>query len=202
MKREDLTALGISDENVDKIMSMHGKDIEKHKTAAETAHGQVTNLTGQLADRDRDIEALKKVDAAGLQKQLEALQGKYDTERQGWEQERQRRTYEDRRSAFFSGVEFTDDYAKRGVMAEFDERKFQYSEADSTFTGGKEWLEKVKTEHPASFKSETKPPIVVLPTDKKTYSGDVTKESFAKMGYRERLTLKKDNPELYKQLKE
>lgn len=202
MKREELTALGITDENVDKIMAMNGRDIEKHKTAAEKAQGQVTTLTGQLADRDKDIEDLKKVDAAGLQNQLEALQDKYDTEREAWENEKQQRTYEDRRSAFFSGVEFADDYAKRGVMAEFDERKFQYSEADSTFTGGKEWLEKVKTEHPASFKTESNPPTVVLPTSKKTESGEVTKESFAKMGYREKLALKKDNPELYKQMKE
>lgn len=85
MKREDLTALGIPDENVDKIMSMNGRDIEKHKTAAETAQGQVTTLTGQLADRDKQLEDLKKVDAAALQNEITRLQGENTTAKQNYE---------------------------------------------------------------------------------------------------------------------
>lgn len=85
MKREELTALGITDENVDKIMAMNGRDIEKHKTAAETAQGQVTTLTGQIADRDKQLEDLKKVDAAALQNEITRLQGENTTAKQSYE---------------------------------------------------------------------------------------------------------------------
>ena len=37
MKREDLKAMGLTDEQIDKVMAENGKDIEKQKTAAETA---------------------------------------------------------------------------------------------------------------------------------------------------------------------
>ena len=34
MKREDLKEFGLSDEALDKIMALHGVDIERHKQAA------------------------------------------------------------------------------------------------------------------------------------------------------------------------
>ena len=37
MKKEELTALGITEEQADKVLAMNGKDIEKHKKAAEDA---------------------------------------------------------------------------------------------------------------------------------------------------------------------
>lgn len=201
MKREELTALNIPEDAIEKIMAMNGRDIEKHKLVAEEAQTKVSDLTEQLSQRDSDIAELKKADAAGLQTKLSELETKYENDRKQWEQKEQQRAYADRRNAFFSDIEFTDDYAKRGIFAEFDERKFQYSDADKTFVGGKEWLEKLKADHPTSFKGENKPPVVVLPTGGKI-PDTVTKESFAKMGYRDRLALKKQQPELYKQIKE
>lgn len=82
MKREDLKAIGLTDEQVDKVMAEHGKDIETHKTAltakeqeltAKTA--EVTSLTDQIKDRDKQLDDLKKVDAAGLQAKIAELQG-------------------------------------------------------------------------------------------------------------------------------
>ena len=75
MKKEELTALGITEEQADKVLAMNGKDIEKHKKAAEDAKSQVTSLTQQLSDRDKDLDGLKAgaQNAEGLKKQLEEL---------------------------------------------------------------------------------------------------------------------------------
>lgn len=35
MKREELTALGIEGETLEKVMSLYGRDVEKHKTIAK-----------------------------------------------------------------------------------------------------------------------------------------------------------------------
>lgn len=60
MKREDLTKLGLTDDAVvDAIMSAHGKDIEKHKTAAETAKAESEALKGQLTEANTQIESFK-----------------------------------------------------------------------------------------------------------------------------------------------
>ena len=63
-------------------------------------------------------------------------------------------------------------------------------------------LEALQKDNEYLFDSGKAPlPNIVLPSKGET-SPTVTKESFAKMGYRERLAIKKDNPELYEQLKE
>ncbi len=74
MKREDLKALGLADEVIDKIMAENGKDIEKHKGEAAAAKASTEQLTKQLGERDAQLEELKKVDAAGLQAEIAKLQ--------------------------------------------------------------------------------------------------------------------------------
>lgn len=201
MKREELTALNVPEEAIDKIMEINGRDIEKHKAAAEVAKAKAEELSGQLGERENDLAELKKVDADGLKAKLEELQGEYEKKRAEWEEKEKQRAYEDRRREFFAGVEFADDYAKRGVLAEFDEKAFQYSDSDGTFRGAKDWLEKLKETAPSAFKAGAPAPQIVRPA-----SGDggmqVSKEAFAKMGYRERLELKKNNPEIYERVKE
>ena len=64
-----------------------------------------------------------------------------------------------------------------------------------------DWLEKLKETAPSAFKAGVSAPQIVRPA-----GGDggmqVSKEAFAKMGYRERLELKKNNPEIYEKVKE
>lgn len=52
MKREELTALGVAPELIDKIMSMNGKDIEKTKSVAEEEKSRYETLA-------KEFEALK-----------------------------------------------------------------------------------------------------------------------------------------------
>ena len=55
-----------------------GGYVDKAKfTAAET---QISDLKSQISQRDKDLEELKKLDAAGLKQQLNDLQAKYDTD--------------------------------------------------------------------------------------------------------------------------
>lgn len=201
MERKFLEDLGLAKEVIDKVLDANSADIGKHKSVAEAAQTKLADLTAQLSQRDTDIAELKKADAAGLQSKLNEMQGKYEAESKEWAEKEKQRAHKDRRDTFFAGTQFADDYAKRGIMAEFDERGFQYSETDKSFVGAGEWLERLKAAAPTSFKSDVKPPIVVRPTDAKA-PAEVTKETFAKMGYLERIALKQNNPELYQTLKE
>ena len=60
MKREYLIELGLEDEIIDKVLAENGKDIEREKGKAEAAKADAENLKTQLADRDKDLEELKK----------------------------------------------------------------------------------------------------------------------------------------------
>lgn len=68
MKREDLKALELSDEAIDKIMALHGKDIESHKQAVTTAETERDALKGQLDEAAKQIESFKGMDIEGVKK--------------------------------------------------------------------------------------------------------------------------------------
>ena len=84
MKREELKALGLTEEQIEKIMALNGQAIEAWKAQAEaekgradTAQGQLQTLQGELSKAQKiagDFESLKaqltkaQADLAGAQK--------------------------------------------------------------------------------------------------------------------------------------
>jgi predicted phage tail protein len=68
MKREDLKALELTDEQIDQIMALHGKDLEKGKADLATANASATTLQKQLDDANAAIEGFKKLDVEGVKK--------------------------------------------------------------------------------------------------------------------------------------
>lgn len=72
MERKFLEELGLDKEAIDKIMAQHGKDIEAHKTSAETATKDRDTYKGQLDDVSKKLKAFDGVD-------IEALRGEVDT---------------------------------------------------------------------------------------------------------------------------
>lgn len=74
MTKEQLIALGLTEEQANKVMeSLNGNFVTKAR------FDEVNNANKQFKEdlkvRDQQLEELKKVDAAGLQQQIEKLQG-------------------------------------------------------------------------------------------------------------------------------
>ncbi len=55
MKREELINLSISEEHIDKIMQLHGKDIEKHKVAVKDSTQKIETLQVQLNEASEKL---------------------------------------------------------------------------------------------------------------------------------------------------
>lgn len=87
MNREFLKGLGLDDEAINKTMTEYGKSIESHKQKNADLATTITDLQGQIAQRDTDLTALKK-DAEGsedLKTKLSDLQKQYDTDKTAYE---------------------------------------------------------------------------------------------------------------------
>lgn len=76
MKREVLTALGLSDEVVDKIMTEYGKSVTSLKSKQTELEEQIATYKQHVSDRDKQLETLKKSagDSEKLQAQISKLQ--------------------------------------------------------------------------------------------------------------------------------
>ncbi|MBA1394925.1 phage capsid protein, partial [Lactobacillus sp. XV13L] len=84
MKREDLKKLDLSDEQIDKVMSLHGADVEAMKAKTDELGKTNESLQAQISERDKDLRSLKRQasDNEELSSKFQELQSKYkqDTE--------------------------------------------------------------------------------------------------------------------------
>lgn len=153
MKKEDLLSIGLTEEQADKVFAMNGKDVEKHKKAAENAKSDKEAVEKQLADRDKDIEELKKTsgDAAKIQEKLDELQGKYDKETEAYKAQLAQRDYQSAvdKAISDSGVRFSSKSAEKAFRAGIRDSKLEMK--DGALSGFKEYLEKAKSDDPSAF---------------------------------------------------
>ena len=75
MKREELKALGLSEEIMDKVMSLHGTDINELKGKIKQLETEKTGLNDRISESDKQIEAIKKSHKGDeeLQKEIDQL---------------------------------------------------------------------------------------------------------------------------------
>lgn len=66
MKREDLKALELEDDVIDKIMALHGKSTESLKQKADAAETEAASTKKQLEDANAQIERFKGMDVDGI----------------------------------------------------------------------------------------------------------------------------------------
>ena len=60
MKREELKKLNLTDEQIDKVMSLHGADVEDSKSKIDELNKTNESLQSQIAERDKDLKTRKK----------------------------------------------------------------------------------------------------------------------------------------------
>lgn len=77
MNKEQLIALGLSEEQADKVVAGFGQMIPKSRLDEKIQ--EVKDLNEQITDRDKQLEELKKVDAKGLQAKIDELQTANET---------------------------------------------------------------------------------------------------------------------------
>lgn len=211
MQRKFLEDLGLEKEQIDKIIAENGSDIEnarnsekgKFDTERTTLQGQISDLQGQVTQRDADLSALNEkltaaqADASKLpdvQSALTGLQSKYDTEKQEWAQKTVQQTYEYMVRDRANGLTFSSAAAKKEFIRSAIEKKFQV-DGDSLL-GFDDYVNKYKESDPGAFKVEQQDgqepskakPNIVLPPAGKPGAPDGTGFNFHFNGVRPRPT--------------
>lgn len=75
MKREELKALGLEDDVVDKVMGLHGTDINELKGQIKQLETEKAGLNDRISESDKQIEAIKRSHKGDdeLQKEIDKL---------------------------------------------------------------------------------------------------------------------------------
>lgn len=198
MKREFLKNFKVGDQElpkevIDAIMDENGRDIE----SAKKPFADYETIKQQLTDANKTIEGFKDMDVEAIRKEADGWKAKAEQAERDAAAKVAEMEFSSKLSAAITGAKGRN---VKAVMALLDLDTLKASkdqEADI-----KAALEGLKRESGYLFEDTRTPPPYAGGTGTHKLLGDVTKESFAKLGYRERLELKQSNPELYEQVKE
>lgn len=191
MKTEYLKELGLNAEQIGKVMAENGRDIEKYKATAEKNAREAEQAGEKLAAyADADVDGLKSAaadwekryreDTAALKKQLGEAE------------------YARSAEAAALGEKFSSEAARRAFLSDLKAAALPLAEGKLVGYGDfkEAWAEK----DPAAFAGERQtPPPYAAATGSHPVLG--AEKEISRMGYFERLELKKRDPGLYKQLK-
>ena len=84
MKREELEAMGLAKDAIDKIMDLNGADINAAKAPVNQLQAQVETLTGQLQTATDGLKAFEGVDVNSLKEQISKLQSDMQAQKEAF----------------------------------------------------------------------------------------------------------------------
>ena len=145
MKREDLKKLeGLTDDVIDKIMALHGQDIERYKSAADQAKAEIDGLKAQLAEANQTIEGFKKLDVEGIKAAADEWKAKAEKAQKDAEAQIQALKFDHALDAALRGARARN---PKAVKALLDIGALKLNDADGSIIGLKEQLEKIGRAH-------------------------------------------------------
>lgn len=154
MTRKFLEEMGLTKEQVDKILDENSQDIGKAKGDLDNAQTEVATLKGQIKDRDKQLETLKKStgDVESLKKQIETLQEDNKTAAEKHALEVKSLKVESLVSLALTNAKAKNNVAVKALLKDLD--KAEISE-DGTVKGLSEQIEALKKADETKFLFES-----------------------------------------------
>jgi hypothetical protein len=176
MKREDLSKLGLSDENVNEIMKLHGLDIEDHKRQLTEAQASVQTLTDQLSTANTTLNGLKELNPEEMKKSVGEWEAKYADLQKTAADDLAKVKFDYALDGALGGAKVRNQKALRALL---DMTAIKYDEEKKAFTGLEEQLSGLKTSDAYLFDgAEEKKMTVLKGGNNKAVVGDPIVESF------------------------
>ena len=177
--REYLKELDLDTDTIDIIMSQYGKAIARDKEEIQMLKEKIRGLR----DTSKGNEELQK-------KYDELLKEKEEAENQKKEQK-----LDEEITSALGKKKFVNDYTKNSIISEVKTAMSDEKNADKSI---QDLVKEITKDKEGIFANPNKPFDMAGVSE--NVFGDVSKDSFEKMGYKERVELKAENPELFDKL--
>ncbi len=151
MKREDLKEFNLTDEQVQKIMDLHGADLERQKQTITTLTTERDAARTQLADANKKLEGYDpewKTKAEQAEQkaaaQVSALKADYAAENAA------------------AGLKFSSASAKKAFLADLKAKGLTLQD-DGKLLGFEDFVKDYKTTDPDAFAPDKPAPTITVP---------------------------------------
>ena len=177
--REFLRGLEFDEETIDTIMAEYGKLVTKDKEKIQELQNQVQNSGENWKKKFEELDAQ-------IKKEQQEKKAKEDDE-----------ILTKNINDVFGDKKFVNDYTKNSIINEI---KTALKDNANQGKSAKDLFEEITKDKEGIFSNPNS--MVDMPGFGDVDTGNITKEDFNKMGYKERLELKQNNPELFKKYNE
>lgn len=118
MRKEDLTALGLTEEQIKGVHALNGKDINAEKSITQQVIEEKAQLQAQLDTTNETLKGFEGVNVEDFKKQIEELNTKLETQKSEHEKEAQEREFSE---WLESGLKGTNAHSLKALKAELSE---------------------------------------------------------------------------------
>ena len=165
MNREELKALGLTDDQIDKVMASHGKVVNSIKDKADkvdSLESQIADYKQQLEDRDTQLQELgeKAKGNEELTSQIEELKQQNETTKTEYEKKLEQQAFDHKLETSLSSAKVKNAKAVKALL-DMDTIKLD----GDTLKGLDDQLNKLKESETYLFEVEEEPntPEIVSP---------------------------------------
>lgn len=163
MKKEELIALGLTDEQAQQVFALNGKDVE----AVKTKYADYDDLKSQVKEANETIEGFKAMDIDGIKAAAEDWKTKAEQAETDGKAKLEALQFDHALDGALSGAKAKNAKAVKALL-DMEGLKFNNGE----IVGLKDQLDKLKTDNEYLFESDTPNPTIIKPTPGATMTGD------------------------------
>lgn len=191
MKRKFLEDLGLESEAIEKIMAEAGKEITILKAKVDDLAEQITVKETTITEKNNKIAELEKVDVEAIKKEQFDL-GKAEGSKEVEVFKKQSAL--DKALSQYKAKDIS-------ILSKMlDMEKVKYNDNFEIVEGLEEQVNTLKESHDYLFEND-KPLPQFTGNINQPKGNAITKETFQKMSYKDRVALKNEQPEVYQNLK-
>jgi len=192
MKREDL--VDFTDEQKDLVMSLYGKAMTKKDKEIETLNNSKKELENKVNTYETKINEFNETakENADWKIKYEELQTSINEQEAKLKAKEEDDILTNNINAVFGDKKFVNDFTKNAIMNEI---KTALKDNANLGKSAKDLFEEITNGKDGIFANPNQ--VVDMPEIDENVENVVSKDDFDKMGYKERVELKKSNPELF-----
>ena len=144
MKTEELTAIGLTEEQATQVLAMNGKDIEKHKKQITTVEGERDAFKAQLDTANETLKKFEGIDPQQIQTELQTYKTKAEEAEKKYTREMTQRDQRDWIGKKLDEYGVTSPYARRQLTSDIMAEDSGLSWKDGAYFGFDDFMKSAK----------------------------------------------------------
>lgn len=144
MKTEELTAIGLTEEQATQVLAMNGRDIEKHKKSITALETERDDLQGRLSTAETTLKGFEGIDPAKIQQEIQTYKQQAEDAEKRYAAQITQRDQRDWLRGKFDEYGVTSPYARKQLEVECMAENSGCAWRDGAFFGFDDFMKAAK----------------------------------------------------------